>query len=123
MIRIPTIGIVYLIAMAAPAAAQGVGPPVDLLPPAPSAPATSPLQSRTQPMIAAAPSPVAPVPLAPVQPMFTYALFPGHWQLDGARYVWVLPDETPRPVAYWRLVMGQYVWRGGAWVWVPAHWQ
>jgi hypothetical protein len=55
------------------------------------------------------------------QAIVTYALLPGHWQLQGARYIWVLPETIPRPVAYWRFVEGRYVWRGGEWVWVPAH--
>jgi hypothetical protein len=55
--------------------------------------------------------------------MFTYALLPGHWQLYGAHYVWVPPDKAPRPVVYWRFVPAEYVWRHGAWVWVPAHYE
>ena len=53
----------------------------------------------------------------------TYALLPGHWQLQGAQYVWVPPEIDPRPVAYWRFVQGRYVWRGGEWVWAPAHYE
>jgi hypothetical protein len=59
----------------------------------------------------------------PTQPTVTSALLPGHWQLQGSQYVWVPPDTTPRPVTYWRFVEGQYVWRGGEWVWVPAHYE
>ena len=59
----------------------------------------------------------------PMQPTVTYALLPGHWQLQGSQYVWVPPETTPRPVTYWRFVEGQYVWRGGEWVWVPAHYE
>jgi len=69
------------------------------------------------------PPPVAPTQPAPDQPVVTYALLPGHWQLQGAQYVWVPPETVPRPVAYWRLVQGRYVWRGGNWVWVPAHYE
>jgi hypothetical protein len=69
------------------------------------------------------PPPVAPTQPAPDQPIVTYALLPGHWQLQGAEYVWVPPESVPRPVAYWRFVQGRYVWRGGNWVWVPAHYE
>jgi hypothetical protein len=69
------------------------------------------------------PPPVAPTQLAPDQPSVTYALLPGHWQLQGAQYVWVPPETVPRPVAYWRFVQGRYVWRGGNWGWVPAHYE
>ena len=60
---------------------------------------------------------------APAQPIVTYALLPGHWQLQGAQYVWVPPETVPRPVAYWRYVQGRYFWRDGEWVWVPAHYE
>jgi hypothetical protein len=69
------------------------------------------------------PPPVAPTQPAPDQPSVTYALLPGHWQLQGAQYVWVPPEIDPRPVAYWRFVQGRYVWRGGEWVWAPAHYE
>jgi hypothetical protein len=69
------------------------------------------------------PPPVTPIQPAPVQPIVTYSLLPGHWQLQGAQYVWVPPDTVPRPVAYWRVVQGCYVWRSGEWVWVPAHYE
>ena len=73
----------------------------------------------------ATPSPpsVASAQPAPAQPLVTYALLPGHWQLQGAQYVWVPPETVPRPVAYWRYVEGRYVWRGGEWIWVPAHYE
>ena len=69
------------------------------------------------------PPPVAPTQPAPDQPSVTYALLPGHWQLQGAQYVWLPPETVPRPVAYWRFVQGRYVWRGGNWVWAPAHYE
>jgi len=67
------------------------------------------------------PPPVAPLPPAPLQPMVTYALLPGNWQLPRARYVWVPPETVPRPVEHRPFIPGRYVWRGGEWVWVPAH--
>ena len=73
--------------------------------------------------VAFPPPPVAPIQPAPFQPIVTYALLPGHWQLQGAQYVWVPPESVARPVAYWRFVQGVYVWRGGEWVWVPAHYE
>jgi hypothetical protein len=69
------------------------------------------------------PPPAAPTQSVPVQPIVTYALLPGHWQLQGAQYVWVPPETVLRPVAYWRHVQGRYVWRDGEWVWVPAHYE
>ena len=69
------------------------------------------------------PPPVAPAQPAPAQPIVTYALLPGHWQLQGAQDVWVPPETVPRPVAFWQFVQGRYVWRGGEWVWVPAHYE
>jgi hypothetical protein len=69
------------------------------------------------------PPPVAPRQSVPVQPIVTYALLPGHWQVHGAQYVWVPPETVLRPVAYWRYVQGRYVWRDGEWVWVPAHYE
>jgi WXXGXW repeat (2 copies) len=69
------------------------------------------------------PPPAAPTQPAPAPPIATYALLPGHWQLQGAEYVWVLPETVPRPVAYWRFVQGRYVWRGSEWIWVPAHYE
>ena len=60
---------------------------------------------------------------SPMQPTVTYALLPGHWQLQGSQYVWVPPETIPRPVTYWRFVEGQNVWRGGEWVWAPAHYE
>jgi hypothetical protein len=71
------------------------------------------------------PSPplAAPTQPAPAQPIVTYAVLPGHWQLQGAQYVWVPPGTVPRPVAYWRYIQGRYVWRDGEWVWMPAHYE
>ena len=78
-----------------------------------------------QPIDLLAPLVAIPVPkdAPPMQPTVTYALLPGHWQLQGSQYVWVPPDTTPRPVTYWRFVEGQNVWRGGEWVWAPAHYE
>lgn len=63
---------------------------------------------------------VVPAPAPPV-PTVTYTLLPGHWQLDGARYVWVPPETSLRRVEDRPFVQGHYVWRGGAWTWVPSH--
>ena len=67
-------------------------------------------------------SPAAPeVPPSPPQPVITRALLPGHWALHGARYVWIAPETTPRQVQSAGLVPGAYVWRQGAYRWVPTH--
>ena len=76
------------------------------------------------PVSGVAPPVVAPAPLPSDQrlmPTTTYALLPGHWQLDGARWVWISPDSVPRPVQARSLVEAEYVWRDGRWTWVPAH--
>ena len=60
--------------------------------------------------------------VSPAQPAITRALLPGHWRLrDDARYVWVPPETTLRRVQTSTLTAGTYVWRDGAYVWVPAH--
>jgi len=53
------------------------------------------------------PPPAALPPPAATQPMVTYALLPGHWHLEGARYVWVPPETVPRPVEDRPFIQGQ----------------
>jgi hypothetical protein len=99
----------WLTALAAAATIPASAQPIDLLaPPSVTAPPSPP--------------PLTPAPAAG-PPVVTYALLPGHWQLQGAQYVWVLPDTVPRPVVSGRLVQGHYVWRAGEWIWVPAHFE
>ena len=81
-----------------------------------------------RPSVVASPAPYAaklpePVPyISPAQPAITRALLPGHWRLrDDARYVWVPPETTLRRVQTSTLTAGTFVWREGAYVWVPAH--
>jgi len=70
---------------------------------------------RAQPL-PATPSPVVDVTLPPPsQPSVTYALLPGHWQLEGARYIWVPPETALRRVEARPLIEGRYVWRDGEW--------
>ena len=64
-----------------------------------------------------------PLPVSPAPPVSKFVLLPGHWQLDGYRYVWVKGDETLRPVEARRFAQGRYVWRDRAWVWVPDHFE
>ena len=68
---------------------------------------------------------VAPVMMAPAPPPppppVTRALLPGHWQLDGARYVWVKPETRLRVVQERALILGQNVWKNGRWVFLSAH--
>jgi hypothetical protein len=83
--------------------------------------AASALAARPMAPVPVASAPAAiPAPAPPV-PTVTYALLPGHWQLDGARYVWVPPDTSLRRVEDRPFVQGHYVWRGGEWTWVPRH--
>lgn len=60
-------------------------------------------------------------PAAPGAPSVTYALLPGHWQLQGATAVWIPPETTLRRVESRPFIEGHYVWRGGAWVWIASH--
>jgi hypothetical protein len=71
------------------------------------------------PLQPAAPVVVAAMPPGP-QPE-TKALLPGRWELHGAKYVWVPPDTDLRRVDERPWQQGRYVWRDGAWVWMPAH--
>jgi len=83
--------------------------------------AASAIAARPMPPVPVALSPaVIPAPAPPV-PTVTYALLPGHWQLDGARYVWVPPETSLRRVEDRPFMQGRYLWRSGAWTWVPGH--
>jgi hypothetical protein len=55
------------------------------------------------------------------EPSVTYALLPGHWHLDGARYVWIPPETVLRRVEERPIVGGVNVWRDGHWTFVPQH--
>ena len=102
--------VAWLTALAAAATIPASAQPIDLLaPPSVTAPPSPP--------------PLTPAPPAAGPPIVTYALLPGHWQLQGAQYVWVPPETVPRPVVSGRLVQGHYVWRAGEWIWVPAHFE
>ena len=82
------------------------------------------LVARRAPPLPATPSSVANVTLPPPDPPpVTYALLPGHWQLEGARYIWVPPETTLRRVEARPLVEGRYVWRDREWHWVAAHYE
>jgi WXXGXW repeat (2 copies) len=67
--------------------------------------------------VAAAPAGIP----APQVPRVSYSILPGHWQLDGARYVWVPLEARPRRVEDRAFALGHYVWRGGEWSWMPGH--
>ena len=78
----------------------------------------------TPPVVASPLPPPTSVVVAPPEvltPPVTRALLPGHWQLDGARYVWVPPETRLRPVQLRPLVLGENVWKDGRWVYVPTH--
>jgi hypothetical protein len=90
-------------ALSASAAAAAFLPPVA---------APTPLQPAAPVVVAAMP---------PGPPPETKALLPGRWELHGAKYVWVPPDTDLRRVDERPWQQGRYVWRDGAWVWVPAH--
>ena len=80
------------------------------------------LVARAAAPLRATPPPAAVVTLRPpAPPPVTYALLPGHWQLQGASYFWVPPETNLRRVEERPFVEGRYVWRDGEWHWVPAH--
>ena len=89
------------------------------------------LASAGRPQFAVAAAPlmnIAPAadrapPLPQQQPVITRALLPGHWALQGARYVWIPPETKLRRVQSAGLVPGANVWHSGAYVWVPAHYE
>lgn len=86
--------------------------------------AQEPLQRQRVPVEAQpAPRPpaVVPTPAAPPVPIITKALLPGHWQLGSWQYHWVPPETQLRIVETRPWVQGRYVWRDGAWTWVPSH--
>jgi hypothetical protein len=68
-------------------------------------------------------TPPPPQPVITREPVITRALLPGHWALQGARYVWVPPETTLRRVQSAGLVPGAYVWRNGGYVWLPTHYE
>jgi len=47
---------------------------------------------------------------------------PGHWQWNGAQYVWVPGRYIVRAAGVTHWEHGHWENRGGAWVWVPGHW-
>jgi hypothetical protein len=86
--------------------------------------AQEPLQPQLAPVEAqSAPRPpaVVPAPALPPVPMITKALLPGRWQLGSWQYHWVPPETQLRTVQTHPWVQGRYVWRDGAWIWVPSH--
>ena len=66
------------------------------------------------------PIPVVTAPAVVLPPPVTEALLPGHWQLEGARYVWVPPETRLRPVQLRPLLLVENVWKDGT-VGVRAH--
>ena len=71
----------------------------------------------------ALPQPLPPPVEVQPQPVITRALLAGHWTLHGARYAWTPPETRLRTVRSAGVVPGTYVWRDGAYVWVPAHYE
>lgn len=93
------------------------GGPVPLWPPTQLGPPVQPTPSAPPPVQFILPVHAGP----PLPPPISYALLPGHWQLDGARYVWVPPDRIQRRAVDRALLPNQYDWRDGRWVFVPQH--
>jgi hypothetical protein len=53
--------------------------------------------------------------------VITRAQLPGHWALHGSNDVWVPTESRLRDIQTAAVVQGTYVWRNGAYVWVPKH--
>jgi hypothetical protein len=81
--------------------------------------------TTTPPPLPLAPPQALPPPQVEVQPqpVITRALLAGHWTLHGARYAWTPPETRLRTVRSAGVVPGSYVWRDGAYVWVPTHYE
>lgn len=102
-------------------------------PPAPTAAdpvGNLPQYAEAQPAIAPAPAtPAAPYPpppkraeIPPPAPTAHSLWECGHWNWNGARYMWALGGyiERPEPTANW--VPGYWDQQGNGWVWVSGHW-
>ncbi len=61
--------------------------------------------------------------VVPVAPGQRVVWEPGHWHWDGHRYVWFAGHYVDRRPHYDHYIPGRWAPRGGAWVWVPAHWE
>jgi hypothetical protein len=62
---------------------------------------------------------VMPKPPVSAQPLIWQ---PGHWDWNGANYVWTPGAWVPRAGhgSLWQY--GYWTLSGGTWVWVPSHW-
>lgn len=72
-------------------------------------------------MAAASPPPSPPLTMPIPPPAVLYRLEAGHWQLQGARSVWVEPQSIPQRVSVEPLVPSRQVWIGDRWILVPEH--
>jgi len=75
-----------------------------------------------------APPPYAPVPppqveIVPAPPGPRMLWEPGHWQWNGAAYVWIRGRYIAAARRYHHWVEGFWARRGPRWVWAPAHWE
>lgn len=71
-------------------------------------------------------NPYPPVParraeVIPPAPRGAVVWQPGHYQWDGAAYVWVPGRYVARRAGRWE--RGHWQRAGGRWVWVPAQWR
>jgi hypothetical protein len=67
------------------------------------------------------PVPAPRVEVVPPAPARAVVWQPGHYQWNGAAYVWVPGRYIARTGGRW--VRGHWQRAGGGWVWVRAHWQ
>ena len=74
-------------------------------------------------VVVARPAPPAPrVEIQPAAPDTRAVWDPGHWNWDGAPYVWVPVRYIERPNVAMRWEPGRWVSENGGWVWTEGRW-
>ena len=69
------------------------------------------------------PAPPAPrVEVVPSAPSSVVVWEPGHYQWNGATYVWIPGRYVQRVASMGHWEHGHWAHRGGAWVWIPGRW-
>jgi hypothetical protein len=117
--------------IALPAAAALLGAAA-ALPAAAQVVVTAPVQLAQSTIVVAPSAPPPPqveaIPAAPSTATVTTYWQPGHWNWNGASWVWVdgtYMQRVQQPSAAATWVPGQWVQQtaGGGYVWVAGHWQ
>ena len=77
-----------------------------------------PLPAAAQPAFPPPPDEGGPPPPPPGPPA-GFVLEPGHWQWNGARYIWIGRHWIPTRPGYVHFIPGHWGFGGR---WIPAHW-